>query len=90
MNANLRQLAEKWPSAMFAREEVGTFTGGMISPKTMANLDSLGEGPTEGVVKIGKKVGYLVNHYISWLESRTTVKSGTHSCGSACNCRPSA
>ncbi len=32
-------------SELVARRDVGTYTNGAISPKTLANLDSLGIGP---------------------------------------------
>lgn len=72
-NPDLSFLAAKWPSQIVSRDQVSLFTGGLISPKTMANLDSLGEGP-EGRVRIGKKIGYLLDIFIRWLESRATIE----------------
>jgi hypothetical protein len=66
---NLSELAKKWPSAYVAREEVGTFTGGIVSPKYMANIDCTGEGP-EGAIKVGRKVAYPVDCFVRWLENR--------------------
>jgi hypothetical protein len=66
----LRSLAEKWPSNIVARTEIKAFTGGTVSEKYMANLDSQGAGPN-GRFKIGRKVAYPVNELVEWLERRT-------------------
>lgn len=67
---DLSILIRKWPSGIVAREQVGPFTGGVISPAYMANLDSRGEGP-EGRLRIGRKVAYPVDALVSWLEKRS-------------------
>lgn len=64
-------LADKWPSAWVARQEIGRFTGGIINPRYLANLDSRGLGPA-GRATIGRRVAYPVNEVITWLESRST------------------
>ena len=66
---SLQNLAKKWPSNLVAREEVGTFSGGVLNCRTMANLDSLGKGPER--IRIGRKVVYEVGALIEWLENRT-------------------
>lgn len=71
---DLRCLAEKWPSAIVAREEIGRFTGGLIQPKSIANLDSLGQGPPTSI-KVGRKVAYPVDALIAWLEQRATRRT---------------
>lgn len=53
------QMAVKWPSAVIARAEIGKFTGGGLSPKYLANLDSAGTG-AKGRFKIGRRVCYSV------------------------------
>ena len=50
-----KTLAEKWPSAFVARQEVAHFSGGIINCKTIANLDCQGKGPA-GRVRIGRKI----------------------------------
>jgi len=65
---NLKMLAEKWPSAFVARQEVSRFTGGLVNCKTIANLDSQGLGPVR--VRVGRKIAYPVNEFITWLEGR--------------------
>lgn len=68
---DLSFLGEKWPSGIVARTSIKEFTGGMISEKTMANLDSNGEGPDR--FTIGRKVAYKVDVLIAWLEQRSIV-----------------
>lgn len=66
--ANLSHLADKWPSSIVARREVKKFTGGIMSEKYIANLDSLGSGPPS--IKIGRQRACPVSSFILWLESR--------------------
>lgn len=63
-------LKNKWPSMIVARSQVEKFSGGLLNPRTMANLDSVGEGPPRG--KCGRKVFYPVDTLITWLEERAT------------------
>jgi hypothetical protein len=62
---DLSHLADNWPSTLVARSEVGKFSGEMVKPKYFANLDSRGEGPER--IRIGRKIGYPVKSFISWL-----------------------
>jgi len=71
---NLSNLADSWPSPFVAREEVKRFTGGIINPKTIANLDCQGKGP-EGRIRIGRKIAYPVKLFVEWLEQRSEVVS---------------
>lgn len=65
-------LAKKWPASFVARREVEKFTGGIISVKYLANLDCLGLGP-KGRVKVGRKIAYPVDEFVSWMEARAKV-----------------
>lgn len=67
-------MADKWPSEIIARTEVEKFTGGLISEKYQANLDSAGKGPLERI-RSGRKIGYPKYPYVKWLENRSTVVS---------------
>lgn len=62
-------MIEKWPSAVVARTHIEEFTGGLISPKYIANLDCIGEGPPR--VLFGRKVGYPVEGLVAWLRKRS-------------------
>jgi len=68
----LSSMADKWPSSVIARTEVEKFTGGIVSEKYIANLDSEVRGP-EGRVRVGRKIVYPVGEFIKWLESRSEV-----------------
>lgn len=65
------EMAERWPSPIVSRTEIKHFTGGVITEKYLANLDSLGKGPA-GRFRLGRKICYPVNELIEWLESRAT------------------
>ena len=71
-----QEMANKWPSAVVARVEVERFTGGLISAKYMANLDSLKLGCNR--ITCGRKVGYSVRDLVVWLRARSnkSVVSG--------------
>ena len=62
------ELADAWPSPVVAREAVGKFSGGLLHPRTMANIDSLGSGPK--MVRLGRKRGYWVDSLIEWMNNR--------------------
>lgn len=60
---------QAWPAPIIARSEIGTFTGGLIAPRSLANLDSLRKGPSRKV-KLGRSVGYEKAALIEWLTAR--------------------
>ncbi len=62
-------LAEKWPSSFVSRDKVSDFSGGIILPQTIKNLDCKGTGPA-GRLRIGRKIAYPVSSLIEWLENR--------------------
>ncbi|WAC08054.1 MAG: hypothetical protein OS130_02340 [Thermodesulfobacteriota bacterium] len=66
---NLTAMAAKWPSEFVSRERVSEFSGGILHPRTLANLDSKGEGPKR--IRIGRKVAYNVHDLCDWLAKRT-------------------
>lgn len=68
--APFSSMAEKWPSTFVARSAVSQFTGGLISPRYLANLDSQGKGPKGRIRLRDRKVGYPVKELIAWLEER--------------------
>ena len=69
---DFQSMADRWQSSYVAREKIEEFTGGIVNPRTLANMDSLGQGP-EGRVRVGRKVAYPVQQFIEWLESRAEV-----------------
>ena len=67
---NFKELVDRWPSAWVARQEIGTFTGGFVSEKYAANLDSRGLG-CKGRIRVGRKIAYSVTELVAWLEGRS-------------------
>lgn len=67
---DFKELAEKLPP-IIARSHIERLLGGIISPKRMANLDSLGEGPKR--MRMGRKVAYLTTDLLEWLSQRTVA-----------------
>ncbi len=64
------ELKETLP-IVFPRKDVGRLTGGIVHPRTCANLDSQGKGP-EGRFRVGKIVCYDRDSFICWLLTRVT------------------
>jgi hypothetical protein len=58
----------KWPD-IFSRQEAEKLTGGVVKARTLANLDSLGLGPS-GSFKIGRKKCYDRDKFVEWLQAR--------------------
>ncbi|MBF0205046.1 MAG: hypothetical protein HQK67_12255 [Desulfamplus sp.] len=54
---------------VIARHQINFYLGGAISPKTLANADSKGQGPS-GKFKIGRTVVYPTESLLKWLENR--------------------
>lgn len=70
------QLVDSWPAPIVARREVSRFSGGVLNPRTLANLDSLGEGPPK--IKIGEKmVAYPTKSLVAWMRDRAAEKTKT-------------
>lgn len=67
---DFKSMIARWPSSFVAREKVDQFTGGIVSPRYLANLDALKKGP-EGRVRVGRKVAYPVAEFVKWLQGRT-------------------
>lgn len=67
---DLSGLAQKWPSVIVERTQVGQFSGGLLSPKTMRNRDSEGRGISNRFTYEGR-VAYWVEDVIAYLEERS-------------------
>lgn len=68
---DLSCLRDRWPSEIVVREQVDVFSGGGISPRYLANLDSAGEGPPR--FKLGRKVCYFTRDLVAWMQERVTI-----------------
>lgn len=65
----LKVLTDRWGGGPYvARSKVAEFSGGMLNPKTLANLDSLGQGPER--IRYGKKIYYPVDELVEWMTKR--------------------
>lgn len=53
---------------VFTRQTASQAIGGLMSPKTLSNLDALNQGPPK--VHLGAKVGYERESFMKWLKGR--------------------
>lgn len=67
-NILIEKLRNELPPT-FTRQFVCEKLGGILTPKTLANLDSLCEGPASRI-RIGKKIGYERDDFLTWFEKR--------------------
>ena len=67
-NVDLSDLIPKLPP-MISRDHVETVLGGVVSSKTLANMDSLGTGPKR--MRSGRKIVYRTEDLLEWLSNRT-------------------
>ena len=65
---NLNSLIDNWPSPIVARSQVGAFSGGLLHPRSLANLDSLGKGP--GKIMVGNRACYSTRKLVAWMKER--------------------
>lgn len=69
---NFDELVDAWGAPIVARTQVAKFSGGLLNPRTMANLDSLGLGP-EGKIMVGGKVAYITRGLVEWMRQRQRI-----------------
>jgi hypothetical protein len=69
-----QSLQKNFPCGLVPRTDIGRNTGGILHPRTLANLDSLGVG-IENPVKIGRKVFYPVDAVLAYIESKILTLS---------------
>lgn len=71
MAPDFQLMVESWDGGPYVpRSLVDKFSGGILNPKTLANLDSQGEGPER--VKYGKKIYYPVEKLAQWAQRRSS------------------
>ena len=63
---NLSSLKKNWPSDIVARDAIAKFSGKVLHPRSMSNLDSRGEGPPRFYFK--RRVFYPIDPLIKWME----------------------
>lgn len=64
------QMAVSWKAPVVARAEIGKFSGGALNPKTLANMDCEGTGPSERLV-IGRRVCYPTPVLVAWMRKHS-------------------
>ena len=64
----LQQLRMELP-ATFSRQFIASRLGGLISAKTLSNLDAKNEGPANKIT-MGRRVAYEMDAFLDWLEKR--------------------
>jgi hypothetical protein len=70
IDSKFSPLITKWPSTFVSRDKVGEFSGGILHPRTLANLDCKGLGPRR--FRVGRKVVYEVSELVRWLSERSS------------------
>lgn len=72
-SVSVQDFLAKWPAPIVCRMEAGKATGGLISPKQLANLDCEGHGPPEAL-RLGAdqrgKVAYPAKSFFEWVCSQ--------------------
>ncbi len=63
----ITDIESRWKSGIVARSQVAEITGGALSPKSLANMDSQGIGPSEKFM-VGRQVCYPLLAFLKWLE----------------------
>lgn len=70
LSKNFKELVKRWPSAFVSRIDAGKFSGGAVTPKSLANHDSAGTGPER--FRVGRKVIYSTESLAHWLQERAS------------------
>ena len=70
INGVWQEMIDAWASAVVARTKIEEFTGGLMTAKYQANLDSQGLGPER--IAVGRKVAYPKIPYVIWLMARAS------------------
>ncbi len=65
----IKGIEARWRSNVVARSQIAEITGGGLSPKSLANLDSQGLGP-EGRFRMGRQTVYPLPAFLTWLEGQ--------------------
>jgi len=66
-----QEMVKAWGSPVVPRQKVGQFSGGLLNPRTMANLDCLGVGP-KSKRRVSNRIVYRTKDLAEWLEERSS------------------
>lgn len=64
---NVLNLLEESLPPFFPRKKVHVLTFGIVNPRTLANRDSKGTGPT-GRFKVSRETWYSAPEFLEWLK----------------------
>ncbi len=81
--AALDSMADKWPTTIVARSELGKFTGGILDSRTQANLDCKPDKDSIPRFRMNKKIFYEVKDVIAFLKRKiefNQAESGRVTC----------
>jgi hypothetical protein len=70
-----KKLEQQNPCGLVSRMDISRNTGGILHPRTLANLDSLGEGISDPV-RIGRKVFYRIDAIVEYIDSKMDKSCG--------------
>jgi hypothetical protein len=68
MDTFFQDLFDRWPSPFVLRSQIGEFSCGLISPSSMATMDSRNTGPSS--IRMGKRLFYGKADLIKWMKRR--------------------
>lgn len=70
-NEHLADELRKVLPPIFTRKQACEALGGLLSVKTLANLDSMKMGP-KGRIQVGRRVAYTREGFVDWVLSRVS------------------
>jgi len=77
LKPDFSQIIKNNPAGYILRKDLSKKTGGLLHGRTMANLDSLGQG-IPGRIKIGnRKVAYPLQAVVEYLQKMVSVSDDT-------------
>ena len=69
MSIDFNSIFKNWKSVFITRNQLFEISGGLLHPKTMRNLDSIGKG-ISGKFSVGRKVAYPIENVAAFLASK--------------------
>lgn len=69
-----QRLIEAWRAPYVARSEAHVFSGGLVSPKSLANADAAKIGPVGAICFGSRKVAYPTESLARWIADKCTLK----------------
>jgi hypothetical protein len=79
----IQDAARAWGAPVIGRNVVGKFSGGLLHPRSMANADCQGTGPSERILMGSRRVGYPLKALCAWWADRVQVVKNDRGVGHA-------